>query len=248
MVIPAWNEEDRLARTLARYLPALEARGEPFEVIVVVDGTRDGTADVATAYANRHVRVLKFPRKLGKGGAVLAGLRVARFEFIGYLDADGPISPEEMYGLVAYLQDVDCVVASRWTRGSSGVESEPVLNRVAGRFWNALTRGLLFLPVRDTQCGAKFFKETVARSLLRTVTVTNRAFDVAVLYHIRKEGHPMKEVPVKWKHDAASRMPIGWAIPVMFASLVGIRVMNSPIRGTVPPKVLDWFKERFGRT
>ena len=119
IVIPAWNEEDRLARTLERYLPALEARGWPFEVIVVVDGVRDRTADIAAKYAPRNVRVLLFPNKLGKGGAVLAGIKVSRYEFVGYLDADGPISPEEMYGLVNYLGgDVDCVVASRWTRGA----------------------------------------------------------------------------------------------------------------------------------
>ena len=147
IVIPAWNEEDRLARTLERYLPALESRGDPFEVVVVVDGVRDRTAEVATRYVSRRVRVLLFPHKLGKGGAVLAGIKVSRYEYVGYLDADGPISPEEMYGMIDYLNgDVDCVVASRWTRGASGVREEPLFNRIAGRGWNFLTRSLLFLP------------------------------------------------------------------------------------------------------
>jgi dolichol-phosphate mannosyltransferase len=246
IVIPAWNEEDRLARTLERYLPSLEARGDPFEVLVVVDGVRDRTAEVAARYENRHVRVLRFPSKLGKGGAILAGVRVSRFEYVGYLDADGPISPEEMYGLVDYLRDVDCVVASRWIRGASGVNAEPLFNRVAGRCWNVLTRSLLFLPLRDTQAGAKFFKGPVVRSLLRSVTVTNRAFDVDFLYHVRKNGHSVREVPVHWTHDAATRMPIGRAIPVMFASLVGVRVMNSPVGKRVPPKLVQWFLSQFG--
>lgn len=247
-MIPAWNEEDRLARTLERYLPALEARGEPFEVIVVVDGVGDRTADVAAAYSDRHVRVQRFPTKLGKGGAVLAGVRLARFDCVGYLDADGPISPEEMYGLIGYLRDVDCVVASRWQRGSTGAEAEPLFNRIAGRGWNLLTRGLLFLPIKDTQCGAKFFKGPVARSLLRTVTLTNRAFDVDILYHVRKEGLRVKEVPVHWKHDMASRMPVGRAIPVMFLSLVGLRLMNSPVGRRVPTRLVSWFSEEFGVT
>jgi glycosyltransferase involved in cell wall biosynthesis len=247
IVIPAWNEEDRLARTLERYLPALEARGEPFEVIVVVDGVRDRTAEVAAQYASRHVRVLLFPNKLGKGGAVLAGIKVSRFEYVGYLDADGPISPQEMYGLVDYLVgDVDCVVASRWVRGASGRTAEPLLNRIAGRGWNVLTRALLFLPLRDTQAGAKFFKGPVVRSLLRSVTLTNRAFDVDLLYHVRKEGGQVKEVPVQWVHDPATRMPIGRAIPVMFVSLVGLRVMNSPVGKRVPSKLVDWFLQEFG--
>jgi glycosyltransferase involved in cell wall biosynthesis len=248
IVIPAWNEEDRLTRTLERYLPALEARGEPFEVIVVVDGVRDRTAEVASRYSSRGVRLLRFPHKLGKGGAVFAGIRVSRYDYVGYLDADGPISPEEMYGLVDYLKDVDCVVASRWIRGASGASSEPLFNRIAGRVWNVLTRSLLFIPLQDTQAGAKFFKGRVARSVLRSVALTNRAFDVDVLYHVRKDGGRVKEVPVKWTHDPASRMPVGRAIPIMFLSLVGLRVMNSPVRRHVPDRLVRWFLEEFGES
>ncbi len=246
IVIPAWNEEDRLARTLERYLPALESRGDPFEVIVVVDGVKDRTAEVAAEYAARHVRVLRFPNKLGKGGAVLAGIKESRYEYVGYLDADGPISPQEMYGLVDYLRDVDCVVASRWTRGASGVEAEPLFNRLAGRGWNFLTRSLLFLPLRDTQAGAKFFQGRVVRSLLASVTLTNRAFDVDLLYHVRKEGHRVREVPVRWTHDPASRMPVGRAIPVMFVSLLGVRLANSPMGKRVPRRLVAWFMSEFG--
>jgi len=246
IVIPAWNEEDRLARMLERYLPSLEARGDPFEVIVVVDGVRDRTAEVAEGFADRHVRVLRFPTKLGKGGAILAGLREARHEYVGYVDADGPISPEAMYDLVGGLRDVDCVVASRWIRGASGADGEPLFNRVAGRAWNFLTRSLLFLPLRDTQCGAKFFRSSVVRPVLKTVTVTNRAFDVDFLYHVQKDGHSVREVPVHWTHDPASRMPVGRAIPIMFVSLMGVLVMNSRVGKRVPPKVVQWFASEFG--
>jgi dolichol-phosphate mannosyltransferase len=246
VIIPAWNEEDRLARTLERYLPALEARNDPFEVIVVADGLEDRTAEIASAYEPRHVRVLRFPKKLGKGGAVLAGMRASRFAYVGYLDADGPISPDEMYGLVSYLRDVDCVVASRWIRGSSGADAEPIFNRVSGRVWNLLTRSLLFLPLRDTQAGAKFFKGSVVPSLLKSVTLTNRAFDVDLLYHVRKDGGRLKELPVRWDHDPNTRMPIGRAIPVMFVSLVGVRLMNSPFGKRVPPKLVRWFESEFG--
>ena len=247
IVIPAWNEEDRLQRTLDQYLPALEERGDPFEVIVVVDGVRDRTAEVAERYRDRHVRVLKFPHKLGKGGAVLAGLRDSQYEYVGYLDADGPISPEAMYDLVSSLEDVDCVVASRWVRGASGVEAEPLFNRAAGRAWNFLTRSLLFLPLRDTQAGAKFFRGSVVRPLLKSVTLTNRAFDVGLLYHVRKRGRSVKEVPVAWHHDPATRMPIGRAIPVMFVSLIGVRLLNSPVGKRVPPRLIRWFRDEFGR-
>jgi dolichol-phosphate mannosyltransferase len=245
VIIPAWNEQDRLARTLERYLPALESRAVPFEVIVVVDGVGDRTAEVAADYADRNVRVLRFPTKQGKGGAVLAGLQEARHEYVGYLDADGPVSPEALYGMVGALNDVDCVVASRWVRGADGVKAEPLFNRFAGRVWNFLTRSLLLLPLRDTQCGAKFFRRSVVRPLLRTVTLTNRAFDVGILYHLRKSGHAIREVPVQWTHDPATRMPVGRAIPAMFLSLLGMRVMNSPVASRVPPRLVRWFQDRF---
>jgi dolichol-phosphate mannosyltransferase len=246
IVIPAWNEEDRLSRTLARYLPALEARHEPFEVIVVSDGIRDGTAEVARSFASRGVRVLEFPQKLGKGGAILAGLRTARFETAGYVDADGPIPPSEIYGMVDALKEVDCVIASRWMRGSVVLRAEPLFNQLAGRIWNFMVRALLFLPIRDTQCGAKFFKRSVVVPLLRTVTVTNRAFDVVLLYHVRQAGGSVKEVPVTWSHDPDSRMPVARVIPVMLLSLIGVRMMNTPISRRVPPRWVEWFRDRYG--
>lgn len=248
IVIPAWNEEDRLTRTLDRYLPALAAHGLPFEVIVVSDGHRDATAEVAKGYSSSGVRVLEYSRKLGKGGAVFEGIKAARFDCVGYLDADGPIPPSEFLGLSLSLAEVDGVVASRWVRGSRVLRREPLLNIIAGRLWNFLVRSILFLPLRDTQCGAKLFRRSIVVPLLSAVALTNRAFDVALLYHIRKSGHQLKEVPVTWQHDVNTRMPIGRAIPVMFVSLLGIRVMNLPIAKRIPGEWVERFLERFGRT
>ncbi len=246
IIIPAWNEEDRLRRTLERYLPALESRGQPFEVIVVTDGSWDRTAAVARAFGGRGVRVLEFPVKLGKGGAILEGMRVAQYEYVGYLDADGPIPPSEVYRLVDALREADCVVASRWVRGSVILYAEPRFNQVAGRLWNFLVRSLLFLPIRDTQCGAKFLRRSVLLPTLRAVALTNRAFDVDLLYHVRKSGLRLQEVPVTWRHDPATRMPIGRAIPVMFVSLLGLRIMNLPVARRIPRRLVDRFLKKWG--
>jgi glycosyltransferase involved in cell wall biosynthesis len=246
IVIPAWNEEGRLAATLDRCLPSLLARGEPFEVIVVVDGADDRTLEVARSFESRSVRVLSFPEKLGKGGAVLAGLRAAQYDIVGYLDADGPISPAEIYGMVAALKDCDCVIASRWLQGSRIVRQEPVTNVIAGRVWNLLVRFILRLPLQDTQCGAKFLRRSIVQTSLRAVSLTNRAFDVDLLYHIRKDGLRLKEMPVSWEHNPDSRMPIARAIPVMFLSLVGVRMMNLPGGRRLPKRWADWFLLRYG--
>jgi glycosyltransferase involved in cell wall biosynthesis len=248
LVVPAWNEEDRIGATLERYLGALDRMETPIEVIVVIDGLADGTERVVDRFVGRGVRKLVFPRKLGKGGAVLAGMRASRYAWVGYADADGAISPQELVRVVGFLDRYDCVVASRWLKESRIVRPEPLFNVVAGRAYNFLARSLLYLQVRDTQCGAKFLRREALDRILAAVTMTNRAFEISLLYHVRKSGGTIGEIPVEWAHDERSRMPIGKAIPIMFLSLVGLRVMNSPLRKMVPQEFVRNLATRWGTT
>lgn len=213
---------------------------------MVIDGVEDGTEAIVDRFADRSVRKLLFPRKLGKGGAVLAGLRAARFAYVGYVDADGAVPPTELRRMVGVLDYCDCVVASRWIKGSRVVAQEPLFNVVAGRMYNFLVRSMLFLRVRDTQCGAKFLRLAVLDRILNAVTVTNRSFEISLLYHVRKAGGRIEEVPVEWTHDPRSRMPIGHAIPIMFLTLVGLRLVNSPIGKYVPNALLRTFARIWG--
>ncbi|MGA8536245.1 MAG: glycosyltransferase [Thermoplasmata archaeon] len=244
IVIPAWNEEDRLSRTLERYVSALEARGEQFEVIVVVDGVQDHTADVAAEFKDKHVRMLRFPKKLGKGGAILAGVQAARYENVGYLDADGPIPPEDMFALVERLSDFDCAVASRRVPGGRILTPEPAFRRLVSGVWGSLVRSILFLPVRDTQCGAKFFRRSALLPVLRAIAVTNWAFDVSLLYHLRESGRTIVEQPVSWSHDPRSRLVVARAMPIMFVALVGLRLMNLRLARHIPPTWMDHLAQK----
>ena len=246
IVIPAWNEEDRIGPTLERYLAALERLGPSYEIIVVMDGVRDGTERVVDRFADRGVRKLIFSKKLGKGGAVMAGLRLSRYAYVGYVDADGSVPPHELAKMVRFLEHHDCVVASRWVRGSHVTSQEPLFNVVAGRVYNFLVRSLLFLRVRDTQCGAKFLRREILDRVLAAVTVTNRAFEISLLYHIKKIGGTIEEVPIEWAHDGRSRMPIAKAVPVMFLTLIGLRVMNSPVGRYVPKGFVRTLALRWG--
>ncbi len=245
MVIPAYNEEDRIGPTLERYSNALSALGQPWEIIVVMDGIRDGTEGVVDRFANHGVRKLMFQEKLGKGGAVIKGLKDARYDLMGYVDADGAVSPQDIVRMVRSLDDYECVIASRWVKGSRIVRGEPVFNIVAGRFYNFLVRSTLFLGVRDTQCGAKFLRRDIGQRVLLAVEFTNRAFELSLLYHVRKMGGRISEVPVEWSHDQRSRMPIGKAIPVMFLTLVAVRILNSPLERLVPKRIVIFFANRW---
>jgi dolichol-phosphate mannosyltransferase len=245
IVIPAWNEEERLGRTLDRYLPVLEAHNSPFEVIVVADGVEDRTGEVAASYGDRNVRVLHFPTQLGKGGAILEGIQASRYESVGYVDADGPVLPEDLLTLAEGLSSFDCMVASRMIQGSRIANPEPRLRRFLGGLWGSLVRSVLLLPVRDTQCGAKFFRRSTLLPVLKEVAVTNWAFDASLLYHLAKAKRTIHEHPVTWSHDEASHLILRTAVPRMFLSLVGLRLMNISISSYLPQSLVDRFAREF---
>jgi dolichol-phosphate mannosyltransferase len=245
LVIPAWNEEQRLPRTLAQYLPALEACGHPFEVLVVVDGVENRTAEVATGLAGGHVRVIQFPTKLGKGGAIMAGVEASRYEYVGYLDADGPVPPADLLAMVDGLRNADGVVASRWIPGSRILRQQPRSRRLVGAVWAGLVRGVLFLPIHDTQCGAKVFRRSRVLPILRTVSVKNWAFDLSLIFHLCKDGQTIDEHPVTWSHDPDSRLVVTHAVPIMFLSLMGMLALSLFVAGGVPPPWVNRFALRF---
>lgn len=248
LVIPAYNEEDRIGRTLELYSNAFSTLDKPWEIIVVMDGIRDGTEKVVDSFALRGVRKLVFHHKLGKGGAVLKGLIEARYNWMGYVDADGAISSDDAVKMFRCLETHECVIASRWVKGSRITSSEPVLNTIAGRFYNFLVRSSLLLSVRDTQCGAKFFRGDIGASILPTIKVTNRAFELSLLYRISKRGGKILEFPIQWSHDSRSRMPIRGAIPAMFFTLLAVRIMNSPLKKLAPNRIVIFFANRWRST
>ena len=246
LIIPAYNEEDRIGKALESYLPVLRATGLPYEVNVVIDGN-DGTEAIVGAYSALEVKGHKFDRKLGKGGAIFAGIRMATYSITGYVDADGSLSAASLAEIIQLAENYDCVVGSRWVSGSVWDRKEPFFNRVAGRVFNMLVRGMLGVPIRDTQCGVKFFRTHLITELLSKTVVTNRTFDIGILYHARRDGRSMVEVPVRWSHDDRTRMPILRVIPIMFVTLIGIRVMNLPLRRYIPRSALDFFVSRYAR-
>lgn len=241
IVIPAWNEEGRLPETLERYLPLFERQGTSFEFIVVADGVSDGTAFVAEAYARRGVKVLRFPRRLGKGGAIIEGIRVTRYERVGFLDADGPVSADEVQRLVMELESHEGAVATRHLPRNGSRPSYLTLHRyVLSKCWNVLTRLVLGMRISDTQCGAKFFRRLSLMDVVPRVALTNWAFDVSLLMHFTKAGHSLTEVPVEWRHNPGSKLRIERVAPLMLLSLIGIRLMSS----RVPSESMGlWFKK-----
>ncbi|MGA8302753.1 MAG: glycosyltransferase [Thermoplasmata archaeon] len=246
LVVPAYNEDDRIAPTLESYLRVLEGTGRQFEVIVIVDGT-DRTATVAGRFALRGVVVREYGKKLGRGGAIFEGFRHSRYEIVGFADADGSVPADDFRKMLEeVMHGSTAVIASRRLNPGVVLIPEPVSRRAVGWVWHALVKAFLSVPVHDAQCGLKLFSADVARLILQRVTVTNRAFEVGMLYHVHETGAVITELPVAYTHDFRTRMPIGRAIPVMFVTLIGIFLMNrTPVKRILGSAMFERFNRRF---
>jgi glycosyltransferase involved in cell wall biosynthesis len=242
LIIPAYNEEDRIRPTLDTYLDGLVSLRIPYEVLVVVDGS-DNTLGVVAEYARRGVRGIRFGKKLGRGGAIFEGFRLAQYRLVAYADADGSIPISDGLAIIRRaLKGSPAVVASRRASPESVVVPEPWPKRFASLTWFLLSKALLGLRVKDSHCGFKVFDRQVVQMLLRRVTVTNRTFEVGMMYHVASAGVPIEEVPVGYVHDERTRMPLGKAIPVMFVTLLGMFVAN---RTRFSPRVMRRLGRRF---
>ena len=223
LVIPAYNEEMRIGSFLEHLKAELPVG---WEVIVVCDGT-DNTANIVRSIDNRF-KVMEFEHRLGKGGAIKAGLIAAHGDVLGYVDADGAISFSEVmkvYGAVN--EDTQVAVGSRWVRGSRLEKKQPFTRMILGRLYHYFSFALLGLTIKDTQCGLKAFKMSILKDLMNSVTLKNLSFDTALLYHCLKLGAKIIEIPVTWNDVGGSKVhPFKTSI-IMFFSLIGLRLAHS---------------------
>lgn len=235
IIIPAFNEEHRLGRMLDAYLPYFAERyGAEAELIVVVNGSTDATEAVARERQTRWpaLRVIVEPRAVGKGGAILEGMAVARGECVGFVDADGATPPEAFDDLVHRLGDAGIAIANRWDPASR-ITPQPWSRRVASRVFNALVRWLFRLPIRDTQCGAKVLRREALAAVLPRLGLTRWAFDVDLLFHVRRAGFEIRQVPTVWNDELGSHLRIVAASAEMFVAIVRLRLLYSPFRWVV---------------
>ena len=245
LIIPAYNEEDRISPTLEAYSTVLMSRKIPHEILVIMDGI-DRTPEVVARYRDRNVVGYRYAQKMGRGGAVLEGFRRAHYPVVGFADADGSVPPDDFGKLLDMaLSGEDAVIASRRLNPSIVKIPETRLRRIIGSLWHALVKMILQVEVMDAQCGLKFFSRDAIRLIIRKVTVTNRTFEVGMLYHVSKAGFRIKEVPVAYVHDFRTRMPVGKAIPVMFLTLVGIAAANTMFKDRKIPRMMLDLNRRF---
>ncbi|MFO1490870.1 MAG: dolichyl-phosphate beta-glucosyltransferase [Kiritimatiellia bacterium] len=245
IIIPAHNERKRIRPMLDAFLSHfLPAYGGDVEMIVVVNGSSDGTESVIREYMDRHaqVKMVVIPDRIGKGGALLRGLREAQGELTGFVDADGATAPEEFQKLLDRIDGHGAAIASRYLPESVVAVRQPLLRRIMSRAFNLSTRLLFGLRIADTQCGAKLMRHEVLQKVLPRLGVTQWVFDVDLLWQIRREGFTILEVPTEWRDQPGSKVRMMSQAPEVFYALMRLRLLYSPFR-----RLVLWWDGKVGR-
>jgi dolichyl-phosphate beta-glucosyltransferase len=210
VIIPAYDEEERLLPTLERLHTHLAAGAASYEILVVDDGSRYGTAALVEATRARipHLALLRQPRNRGKGAAVRRGMLAARGRVRVMFDADASMPPEELPRLLAPIRAGRAAISigSRYAPGARAAKKQPRWRVAWSRLVNQVVQRALVPRVLDTQCGFKAFTAAAATNLFRSATIDGWAFDLEILALARRRGFPLAEVGVAWRDDERSRV------------------------------------------
>ena len=247
IVMPAYNEERRIGPTLDSYSEyfnrLVSNKVADYELLVVINNTKDRTEEIVKGKMkkNSRLRYLNFV-KGGKGYAVIEGFKhfiKNKEKLIGFVDADMATSPEAFFELVRNIDNYDGIIASRYIEGAT-VKPKPTIQRfISSRIFNALIRAILFLPYRDTQCGAKVFKREAIVKVISKLSMSKWAFDVELIYTLRKFGFSVKEYPTKWADKQYSTINFMTSGPWMALGVIRLRLLNSPLKRFI--RVYDKF-------
>lgn len=212
-IIPAFNEAQDIGRAIAAVCAYATRLAEPFEVLVVDDGSTDDTAAAAAqaAHGDPRVRVIRLDTNQGKGAAVRTGILAASGAWRIFLDADLSTAPEMFDRFLPYLATHDVLIASRAVPGADLVLRQSPLREFSGRVFNAVVRWLVGLPFVDTQCGFKVFASHTM-DLFEKQEFPGWAFDVEVLVRAVRRHYRVREVPVIWKNDPTTTVRTGAAL------------------------------------
>jgi dolichyl-phosphate beta-glucosyltransferase len=220
IIIPAYNEEKRLPATLNKVREYLNASKWDFaEILVVDDGSRDGTTKVASGEG---VRLLRNPGNRGKGYSVKHGMMEAKGEWCLFTDADlsSPIGELEKLWSAAERAGAQVAIGSRAVdRSLVGVHQSP-LRELSGRVFNLAMRVVTGLPFKDTQCGFKLFQASAAREVFSRQQLDGFGFDVEVLFIARHLGYKAIEVPVRWDNVEGTKVSL----------FLGVAAFLDPVR------------------
>ena len=209
IVIPAYNESLRIEDALERVTACVSEQGWDAEILVVDDGSKDDTAAIVHRWMANHPRLhlIQNPGNRGKGYSVRNGLLQAAGDIVMFTDADLSAPMEEAERLIAAIDNgADVAIGSRWMDRTRQTIHQPLYRQFFGRCFNWITRTVMGLPFKDTQCGFKAFTRPAAQVIFRLQTIERWGFDPEILFIACKLRYTIQEVPVTWGHDERSRI------------------------------------------
>jgi dolichyl-phosphate beta-glucosyltransferase len=206
IIIPAYNEEKRIGKTLERILEYLHKRIFDYEIIVVDDGSKDKTIEVVSKFKDKRIKILKNIKNMGKGYSIKRGMLEATKDYLLFSDSDLSTPIEELDDFIKYILRYDIIIASRNLKESKIKIKQPKIRQLLGKIFPLFVRLFAIRGIKDTQCGFKLFKKDSAKKIFGKQTIDGFGFDVEILYLAKKYKFKIKEMPVVWVNDMASKV------------------------------------------
>jgi glycosyltransferase involved in cell wall biosynthesis len=234
ILIPAYNEEARIEPMLRSYADFFGRNySGKFQLVVVLNGCRDNTLGVVQRVAKDFPSVgwLDFPAPIGKGGALIEGLKLAgNADLIGYVDADGATGPAAFFKLIPFMQSADCAIGSRWLPDSVLLQKQPGFRRFISRCFHSIVEILFWLHVKDTQCPCKLLRREAVEKIHSNLRIADLAFDVNLLVALKYAGFRIREIPIEWTDMVGSKVTSSLfrSSLTMFLSVVRVRLIYWP--------------------
>ncbi len=211
LILPAYNEAQRIARTIAEAREYFEQRGLSYEIIVSAEGN-DGTRELVAEMAGSdpRLKVTGTVERRGKGYGIRQGVALAQGDVIGFSDADNKTPIDEFGKFEPWLRDgYEVVIGSRRHQDSRILRAQPLYRRLGSKGFALLIHTIVGLhDIPDTQCGFKFFQRHVGIDLFQRQRIDGYMFDVEILYLARRRGYRIVQVPVRWRNDGDSRLQL----------------------------------------
>ena len=239
LLIPAYNEEQRIEPVLREYGAYFRDHYKGrFEIVVVLNGCVDGTFSVVQRVAIEFpfISALDFPSAIGKGGALIEGLKLApQYDLVGYVDADGATAPPDFLDLVTHVGEADCVIASRWMEGAVLRQAQTSRRQMASRVFHLIVEVLFWMGIKDTQCGAKVMKSSAIALIHENLRISDMAFDINLLYALKRAEFKILERPTVWTDKVGSKVVLGKTSLTMLLSVIRVRLIYSPFYVMMTP-------------
>jgi dolichyl-phosphate beta-glucosyltransferase len=233
VVVPAYNESERIVRTLERIREFYSDQDYTWRCVVVSDGSQDNTREIVANFAMEDARfsVIEYQPNRGKGYAVRMGMLAAQAEMVLFCDADLATPQEETVKLLAAMRSgSDVAIGSRPLKESSLEVRQPLYREYLGRAFNKAVQLLAIKGIDDTQCGFKMFTQSAAQQVFSRCSLNGFSFDFEALMIARDIGLRIDEVPIRWRHQEGSKVVLLRDGPRMLRDLVKLRLMGKRAR------------------